>query len=245
MDHTTKIKRARNSGSRKKGKLKRAQKTEGESGIVQVDPNSSIVDLKPKEIKDQERRERLKQELAAQSDSKWSSKKKKRLEKYIDKKLKKEERVLLFEKLAQTQAEIPSSLHLQTSSSLGTGKVSTHQERQERLEDRQVRRALDVHLGKRKRKGDAYTVIDPKAESTDSEEESTPDGREEMETFPSAEGIDKSEAILTKASTATVIEASARLPAPPPCDTVGSALKRNPDGTVMAPKVRQISKGKV
>ncbi|KAG6868632.1 hypothetical protein C0993_000222 [Termitomyces sp. T159_Od127] len=245
MDHAARIKRARQSGSRKKGKLKRAQKTESESGVVQVDPNASIVDLKPKEVKDQERRERLKQELVAQSESKWSSKKKKRLEKYIDKKLKKEERVLLFEKLAQTQAEIPSSLHLHTSSSLGTGKVSTHQERLERLEDKQVRRALDVHLGKRKRKGDTYTVVDPNAEGFDSEEESSSDGKEEMETSTSAKGMKELEASSTKGSNATVIEVSAGPPAPLTCDAVGSALKRNPDGTVMVPKVRQKSKGKI
>lgn len=147
--------------------------------------------------------------------------------------------------LRQTQAEIPSSLHLQTSSSLGTGKVSTHQERLERLEDRHVRRALDVNLGKRKRRGDTYTVIDPNLEGTDSEEESLPDGRKNTKTSSSKEEIKDSEALPTRRSIATVIDVSTVPPAPLTCDAVGSALKRNPDGTVMAPKVRQKSKGKV
>lgn len=63
MDHAERVKRARQSGSRKKGKLKRSRKSEGEPGAVQVDPNASIVDLKSQETKDQERRERLRQEV--------------------------------------------------------------------------------------------------------------------------------------------------------------------------------------
>ncbi|KNZ81277.1 Putative ATP-dependent RNA helicase PB1A10.06c [Termitomyces sp. J132] len=239
MDHAQRVKRARQSGSRKRGKLRRVRKTEGPPEAVQVDPNASILASKPKEIKDQERRERLKQELAAQSDSKWSSKKKKRLEKYIDKKLKKEERALLFQKLAQTQAEVPSSLHLQTSSSLGTGKVSTHQERLERLEDKQVRRALDGHLGKRKRRGDTYTVIGANDEGTDSEEDELLHGGKEVRT-----SVKESEESLTRGPTATVVGVSTVSSAPPTPSVVGSALRRNPDGTMMAPKSRQKSNGK-
>ncbi|KAG6903245.1 hypothetical protein C0995_000140 [Termitomyces sp. Mi166 len=242
MDHAQRIKRARQSGSRKKGKQKRIRKIEGEPEAVQVDSNADILALKPKEFKDQERRERLRQELLVQSGSKWSSKKKKRLEKYIDKKLKKEERVLLFEKLAQTQAEIPSSLHLQTSSSLGTGKTSTHQERLERLEDKQVRRALDGHLGKRKRRGDTYTVVDANDGGTDSEEERPLPGGEEIKSSSNTGQVKESEDSSIKGSTATVVGVSTEPPAPPTSSATGSALRRNPDGTVMAPKVRQKSK---
>ncbi|KAG6820176.1 hypothetical protein H0H93_004307 [Arthromyces matolae] len=233
MDHSQKRKRARQSDSRKKGKIKRARKTEGE--CEQVDSNVNVLALKPKEVKDEERRERLRQELAAQAESKWSSKKKKRLEKYIDKKLKKEERVRLFEKLAQTQEEIPSTLHLQTSSSLGTGKALTHQERYERLEDKQVRRALDGQSGKRKRAGDTYTVIDAAGDDdmysdedmsySGGHDEKAPLHVKEDDELPSTASREPSAVMLPTTSMPSAV-------------AVGSALKRNPDGTVVAPKVR-------
>ncbi|TFY83257.1 hypothetical protein EWM64_g751 [Hericium alpestre] len=59
-----------------------------------------------------------------------SSKKRRRLDKYIEKKLKKEERLELFEKLSKSQAEIPTTAHLQSSSTLGAGKPHTSVERQ-------------------------------------------------------------------------------------------------------------------
>ncbi|KAG5648122.1 hypothetical protein DXG03_006076 [Asterophora parasitica] len=242
MEHAQKLKRARQAGSRKKGKAKRGGNAKIELAPVEVDSNASIVVTKSKEQKDIERREKLRQELAGQSDSKWNSKKKKRLEKYIDKKLKKEERVLLFEKLAQTQAEIPSSLHLQTSSSLGTGKASTHQENFDRLEDKEVRRALDGRAGKRKRNDDVYAVL--QADGEDSDEEDT----------DLACDADFDKDSLSRNSTkpretaAVIIHDTGVQPVFPAASTssaVGSALKRNPDGTVSAPKVRQKPKGKI
>ncbi|KAF8073607.1 P-loop containing nucleoside triphosphate hydrolase protein [Lyophyllum atratum] len=242
MDHAQKIKRARQAGSRKKGKVKRTRKVEGEPELVQTDPNASILVAKSKEEKDLDRREKLRQELAAQSDSKWNSKKKKRLEKYIDKKLKKEERVLLFEKLAQTQAEIPSSSHLQTSSSLGTGKVSTHQERSERLEDKEVRRALDGRAGKRKRNDDIYAVVHVDEKDSDREDEYLLASAGEGETSSrrkerSSAGTEEAPSLTIQTITMQAIASTS--------SAVGSALKRNSDGTVAAPKVRQKTKGKV
>ena len=96
--------RARQStaGSRKKGKVNQkrddANQAQTESS---PDPNAEILIPKSKEQKDLERKERLRTEvcgctmlcygcliassikLIAQSDAKWTSKKKKRLEKYI------------------------------------------------------------------------------------------------------------------------------------------------------------------
>ncbi|KAF8555250.1 hypothetical protein OG21DRAFT_929811 [Imleria badia] len=92
--------RARKScpGSLKKGK--RSQHAPVTVSAEIADPNAEIIVPKSREQKEKERKERLIQELAAQSESKVSSKKRKRLEKYIDKKLRQEERVLIFEKLA-------------------------------------------------------------------------------------------------------------------------------------------------
>jgi ATP-dependent RNA helicase DHX37/DHR1 len=126
--HNAKARKA-TSGSRKKGKAKK------QTGSIE-DTNVDILVTKCSEDK-LERKEQLLQEvfesfhvshhlnemlrlsqLASQSESKWNSKKKRRLEKYIvcaqygpilslqltssiqEKKIKKEERLLLFEKLA-------------------------------------------------------------------------------------------------------------------------------------------------
>ncbi|KIL67888.1 hypothetical protein M378DRAFT_985682 [Amanita muscaria Koide BX008] len=62
----------------------------------------------------------------APSTANHTGKKKKQLEKYIEKKLKKEERVGILEKLVRTQAEIPSSLHLQSSAVLGSGRAARY-----------------------------------------------------------------------------------------------------------------------
>ncbi|GLB38537.1 putative helicase associated domain (HA2) Add an annotation [Lyophyllum shimeji] len=239
MDHAQRVKRARQSASRKKGKLIRARKADAVSEPAQVDPNASILAPKSKEEKDKERREKLRQELAAQSESKWSSKKKKRLEKYIDKKLKKEERVRLFEKLAQTQAEIPSSFELKTSSSLGTGKVSTHKERLERLEDKEVRRALDGRTGKRKRNDHLYAVVHANESYSEEEDEglvaSADEGRKSS--VPD-------EALNAPTQAPAIVQASVTQPVASTSAAVGSALKRNADGTVAAPNLRQRTKGK-
>ncbi|KAH7928402.1 P-loop containing nucleoside triphosphate hydrolase protein [Leucogyrophana mollusca] len=232
--------RARQStaGSRKKGK-RRVAKVSGEI----ADVNATIHVPKTKDEKERERKERLVQELAAQSESKMSSKKKKRLEKYIDKKLRKEERILIFEKLAQTQAQIPS-LNLQSSSTLGTGKVSTNRERQEKLEDKEVRRVIEGRAGKRKRRNDAFTISGPNDSGSDGEGDELHD--------PSADDEGTRGATTSpplRRAPVTIIDASSGAPAilesASRSTTVGGALKRNPDGTVVAPRmVKKKEKGK-
>ncbi|KAJ8518483.1 hypothetical protein ONZ45_g4442 [Pleurotus djamor] len=115
------------------------------------DSNAEIIALKSQEDKERDRKERLKLQIIVESESKWNTKKKRRLEKYIDKKLKKEERTHIFEKLSKSQAELPSTLDLHTSSTLGTGKPTTHQDHLDQTEDRDIRRVLDGVSGSRKR----------------------------------------------------------------------------------------------
>ncbi|KAG6830018.1 hypothetical protein H0H92_002546 [Tricholoma furcatifolium] len=241
MEHAQRLKRARSSSSRKKGKLKRPRKAEDEPETPQFDPNASILVPKSKEVKDQERREKLREELAAQADSKWNSKKKRRLEKYIDKQLKKEERLVLFEKLAQTQAQIPSSLHLQTSSSLGTGKASTNQERHDQQEDKEIRRALDGRLGKRKRGNDTYAVIDVNDEASQDSEGEMLDRDDDEDEAPTPKKAKESPTEIQSAPRTVEITTASLAPVPP---AIGSALKKNADGTVAAPTIRQKSKTK-
>ncbi|KAF8158281.1 P-loop containing nucleoside triphosphate hydrolase protein [Crassisporium funariophilum] len=224
-------------GSRKKGKPKNRNKTNHDG--LQEDPNASIISPESKEDKEKAKKERLLADLAAQTDGKWTSKKKKRLEKYIDKKLKKEERVLIFEKLIQTQASLPSSL-LQSSATLGTGKLSTHQELQEKAEDRDVRKAFAGQAGKRKRHQDAFPIHHAE-EELDSEDGNLLGGS--SRNTPTRIAQDSLERSIT------VVDSSTQHSSMPPnssqnASTVGGALHRNPDGSVAAPKVRVRSKGK-
>ncbi|KDR82679.1 hypothetical protein GALMADRAFT_1347828 [Galerina marginata CBS 339.88] len=226
-------------GSRKKGKPKK----QNQSGhhVEQSDPNASIILPKDKEHKETERKERLLRELSAQSDSKWTSKKKKRLEKYIDKKLKKEERVLIFEKLSKTQATLSSNI-LQSSATLGTGRTSTQQEHLDRVEDSRVRKSLGGQSGKRKRHQDVFTVVDNDSEFDEPMDDfgSPEDVSSPMALKQSNVSQDPSESEIIMIDTSTVSTGKAIHIRP----SVGSALQRNPDGSIASPKVRVKAKGK-
>ncbi|KAF9077697.1 P-loop containing nucleoside triphosphate hydrolase protein [Rhodocollybia butyracea] len=212
--HNAKARQSSAGGSKKKGAVKKNQPTDDSAN-----PNALFHTPKTKEEKESDRKEKLKQELLNQSESKWTSKKKKRLEKYIDKKLKKEERVDILKKLSQSQAQIPSSVHFQSSSTLGTGKIITHQDQLDKLEDKEVRRALEGRIGKRKRRDGLFDVMDADADDEDDEDELN------SEAGPSKE---RPKGPLK----------------PVDAPTVGGALARNPDGTVVAPKVGHKSKKK-
>ncbi|KAK1229881.1 putative ATP-dependent RNA helicase DHR1 [Marasmius sp. AFHP31] len=207
------------------GSHKRKKKSQAPVEESSTDPNSLVHVPKTKEEKEADRKDKLKQELIDQSNSKWNSKKKKRLDKYIEKKLKKEERVQLFEKLSQSQAQIPSSLQLVSSATLGTGKPSTHQEVTEKLEDQEVRRAFDGRAGKRKRHDQAFDVID----ESDGEEDSSLDERE-----------DEDSSRLDRITTAIAVKNDKTSEA-----AVGSALKRDAHGNTLAPTVRSASQKSV
>ncbi|KAF8908975.1 P-loop containing nucleoside triphosphate hydrolase protein [Gymnopilus junonius] len=218
-------------GSRKKGKIRKGDKPQEPEDY---NPNAAIITPKSQEQKETERKEKLLQELAAQSDSKWTTKKKKRLEKYIDKKLKKEERVLIFEKLTKTQASVPLTV-LQSSATLGTGKPLTHQEQQDRDEDALVCKSLLGQTGKRKRHQDNYDVVENNSEID--EEEDVGVVNDDAPKFQFAPQ-DKEEVVVKDTSTT---------PSEKPSHTqlsVGSALQRNPDGSIVQPKFRSKSKGK-
>lgn len=135
--------------------------------------------------------------------------------------------------LSQTQAELPSSIHLQSSSSLGTGKVTTHLERLERLEDKEVRRALDGRAGKRKRHDDIYAVTVPDDEDSEDNEMIADVGRGRPSPAKESSTGESKEKHLPEVASASAIKFAA--PAP---SAVGSALQRNPDGSVIAPKIR-------
>ncbi|EUC63264.1 RNA helicase [Rhizoctonia solani AG-3 Rhs1AP] len=142
---------------------KRVNTDGGDSNAIEVVPKSG-------QQKDEERREIMRQELEAQSTSKMTSKKRKRMESYINKKLKKEERVKVLAKLAASQSDLPTSLHLGSSATLGTGKIISHAERLDKNEDLAVRKAFDGGSGRRKRRR-----LDPSIHGDEDEDDSYPD----------------------------------------------------------------------
>ncbi|KAI0926970.1 hypothetical protein AcW1_007657 [Taiwanofungus camphoratus] len=227
---------------KKKGKRKSKQIDQSE----QPDPNAEIVMPKMLEQKELDRKEKLREELLAQSESKANSKKKKRLDKYIEKKLKQEERVLLFEKLSKSQAQLPTTLQLQSSSTLGTGKTITHKDLLDKQEDKEVRKAMDGRAGKGKRRRRNLTS----SAVYDSDDDDDTDGDrhmrvdiddvqiEERADPHEEEGMSRARpVVVVDSGFATTVLPAEETVATPLTSIVGSALQRNSDGSVVAPRI--------
>ncbi|EMD39965.1 hypothetical protein CERSUDRAFT_92451 [Gelatoporia subvermispora B] len=230
--------KARQSTAGASHKKKARRKTQDATAADQPDPNAEIVAPKSEEQKELDRKEKLKQELIAQSESKFNSKKKKRLEKYIDKKLKQEERLVLFDKLSKTQAQLSTALHLQSSSTLGTGKPSTHKERLEKDEDKEVRHAISGVKGKRSRIRDAYSRHS--AKESDEEDDGLPTEFMQVDQEERATASPQPEEGSSRATPIVVVDegfSTHQVLEGPKISVIGSALQRNADGTVVAPKI--------
>ncbi|KAI0061700.1 P-loop containing nucleoside triphosphate hydrolase protein [Artomyces pyxidatus] len=236
--HNAKARQSAAGSSHKKGKTR--HKTDS-SATEPADTNAEVLEHKSTEDKELDRKERMKQELLAQMESKASGKKRKRLDKYIEKKLKKEERLELFEKLSKSQAELPNTLHLYSSSTLGAGKISTNQDRLDKQEDKEIRRVVDGRLGSRRKRADRFAgVAGSESDASDLGDEDTsmvPEHDEDEQ-----EGKSKATPIVIVDSTTTVYMKPE--PNAPPA-TVGSALQRNADGSVVTPRIlKRKEKGK-
>jgi ATP-dependent RNA helicase DHX37/DHR1 len=123
-----------------------------------------------------EKRRAMKDELVRESQSKMSGKKKKRLDKYIDTKLKKEENLELLKKLASQSHKVDTSL-FQSSSKLGRGGDTKREALRRALAER--RAGVDVE----KNDGllfEEHIVREPEVESSASENES------EVQTAPTS-----------------------------------------------------------
>ncbi|KAI5896491.1 P-loop containing nucleoside triphosphate hydrolase protein [Schizophyllum commune H4-8] len=219
--------KARQSSVGGKKKAKRARGAAEADALA--DTNADIVTPKTDEEKERERKERMKEQLIAESDSKWNAKKKKRLEKYIDKKLKQEERVHLFEKLAKSQSEVSNVLQLQSSATLGTRKPITHEDVLAQEEDKEVRRAFDSRPGKRRR-------LDGPAESGDlSSSEDEDVGMDGSVPMRAARSRSSSPQPIIVEDQPFQPQRSVAQHEP----VVGGALQRNADGTPVAPIVKK------
>ncbi|RPD63130.1 P-loop containing nucleoside triphosphate hydrolase protein [Lentinus tigrinus ALCF2SS1-6] len=233
--------RARQGGTHKK-KAKRG-KDRPDGPEEQLDPNAPIVVPKSEVEKEQERKLKMREEMLAESNSKANSKKKKRLDKYIEKKLKQEERVALFEKLSKSQAQASAALNLQSSATLGTGKALTHQQRLDQLEDKEVRRVMDgrAGTGKRRRRENALLTAASDSDELDDFADDPDEAAMDVDRqgAHAEEGTSRSRPVVIVDSgfSTTVQSHEEDEPMLPASATVGSALKRNADGTVAAPQV--------
>lgn len=152
--------------------------------------------------------------------------------------------------LSKTQASLSSAV-LQSSSTLGTGKPLTFEERQAKDEDALIKKALSGQTGKRKRHQDVFSVHDNDDLSNEDEDE---EEDERPRKVPKAVSGDQGEdEIMDDDPLAAelqvdveVVEAPDNPPPKKPVDAkvVGSALQRNADGSIMAPKIRQRTKSK-
>ncbi|KIJ54659.1 hypothetical protein M422DRAFT_73568 [Sphaerobolus stellatus SS14] len=191
-------------GKKKKSSKQREQEQEQGQEQVQVhggegtvkaargevgDSNAEVIIPKSFGEREEEReRERMRKEMLENVEGKMSSKKRKRLDNYIDKKLMKEERVAILQKLAQTQAQA-NSLTLQPTSSLGSRSGLTNAQKIAKLEDKETRllfegvpegRGVNSKAAKRRRvvgTGSAWVG----GESSGSEEEAEEEGEDAQE----------------------------------------------------------------
>jgi ATP-dependent RNA helicase DHX37/DHR1 len=129
---------------------------------------------------------------------------------------------------------------LHSSASLGTGKLSTHQELREKAENRDIRKALTSLSGKRKRHRDHFHIDGPDEDHDLSEVESHPGRLKGEWLLQNTEAAEQdTNVVIPPIDSIQSKFKSYTLPA------VGSALQRNPDGTAVAPKVRVKSQKQV
>ncbi|KAI0824165.1 P-loop containing nucleoside triphosphate hydrolase protein [Trametes gibbosa] len=229
-----------------KKKAKHSKNTQ-DAGRDQPDPNAAVVIPKSEEERAEERKRKMREDMLSELDSKATSKKKKRLDKYIEKKMKQEERVALFEKLSKSQAVASAALNLQSSATLGTGKATTHLRRLEKQEDLDVKRVLDgrTSQGNRRRRNDALlTVMNNSEESASEDEDTKMDVDRSSKALDDVDGIpegfsrSRPVVIVDSGFSTTIqshhIEDAAPMPS---SSSVGGALRRNPDGSVVTPKI--------
>ena len=150
---------------------------------------------------------------------------------------------MLDSHISKSQAQLSAALQLQSSATLGTGKASTHKDILDKQEDKEVRRAIDgtARHGKRGRgKTSVAQTYDGDESGSEAEDDVLGDAR------PNGSRKDD-EVGSSRANPVVIVDAGFSTAALPPEDVhvsaassvlqVGSALKRNAAGSVVAPKV--------
>ncbi|KAK0543984.1 putative ATP-dependent RNA helicase DHR1 [Tilletia horrida] len=225
-----------------------------QSATPTFDPNALILD---EQAKEQDRQRRL---LLAQAGNdasiSLSSKKKKRLDKYIASRLKKQERGQILAKLEHSSQSLAHRTDLKSAATLGTGKVRSLGERVDKLIGKEQRVGSG---GIKKRKRAAAFDVDEDDDDADLDEregqDKDQDGDSSMARLPTTPM--NTEPAPPPASTGASKQTHTQTPPPPPPSssaaalaplplptTIGSALALGPDGkplvTVRKKRARKI-----
>lgn len=146
---------------------------------------------------------------------------------------------------SKSQAELSSTLQLHSSSALGTGKPQTHQDRLDQAEDKDVRRAMGhtQPTGKRRKRNGGFTGV---ADDDDGSEEDIA-LNEGSTSYMAVDDVPDMKEGSSKDRPVVIVDSAVIAPVAEQADksggTVGSALQRNADGTVVAPRILK-KKGK-
>ena len=139
----------------------------------------------------------------------------------------------------KSQAQGAAALQLKSSATLGTGKAVTHQERIKKEEHHEAKRTMEGSMGNKKRKRSSKQYA---GAATDSEDEGDVPVAGDSLSSPVAEP--DTESGKTRANPVVIIDSgfSTAKHEPEPAlvaniSYIGSALKRAPDGSVVAPRV--------
>ncbi|KAG9307805.1 hypothetical protein G9A89_023370 [Geosiphon pyriformis] len=203
--------KARSNPKKNEGQVQKNHAVEG--GLqrsISEDTNALVIEGSTKVERQKEKKERLMKEEQNVSTKKMSSKKRKRLEAYIQKKLKKEERVIMLEKLSNSSF---SSNLMKSSRALGQG--------QETLRERLRKALYEKRTGLKQSDPAVPLFVDQN------------DGDEISEVEDEKANIEeKQPAINEKLQNSMQMQPSLSAPAEV---VTGGALKRGPDGELVMP----------
>ena len=149
---------------------------------------------------------------------------------------------MLDSHISKSQAQLSAALQLQSSATLGTGKASTHKDILDKQEDKEVRRAIDgtARHGKRGRGKTSVAQTYDDESGSEAEDDVLGDARPNGSHEDGEVGSSRANPVVivdAGFSTATLPPEDDHVSAASSVPQVGSALKRNADGSVVAPKV--------
>ncbi|KOS15711.1 p-loop containing nucleoside triphosphate hydrolase protein [Malassezia pachydermatis] len=225
-------------GSSHKGK-----KSLRERASIEADANAQVMDDATRTaLAEQDRQRRaLLREGGNDDTMKLSTKKKRRLDKFIEAKLRKEEKARILQKLAKSSAEITDRTELVSAATLGTGRIAKESER--------VQKLLESQEQGHKRKRAAAFQIDEDEEDADLDaidDESDHESEQELDReHISADQDERQQRILEAVKKFEQKESSPLSAKPndvgsalvPP--KVGSALATGADGKPVMPVMRK------
>lgn len=139
-------------GSKTGASSHKGKKSMRQRQMIEADANAQVMDEATRAalVEQDRQRRQLLREGGNDDTMKISSKKRKRLDKFIEAKLRKEEKARVLEKLAKSSAEISDRTELVSAATLGTGQVTKEANR--------VKKILDKQHGEKKSRPAAFVI---------------------------------------------------------------------------------------